>query len=94
MEQLGRSTPLYATPMAYELIKLKQADMGAALPNIREGMRAAKETLGPAYQRAEAIVHAMRTLDTDQCEIVATLYAVHFTCPICLSPHWCGVRDT
>jgi hypothetical protein len=34
MEQLGRSTPLYATAMAYELIKLKQGDMKATLPKL------------------------------------------------------------
>ncbi len=39
MEQLGRSTPIYGTAMAYELIKLKQGDMQAALPNLREYRR-------------------------------------------------------
>ena len=56
MEQLGRSTPLYATPMAYELIKLKQADMGAALPNIREYTRYEPIQIGKYFQITPFVV--------------------------------------
>jgi ribonuclease J len=56
MEQLGRSTPLYATPMAYELIKLKQADMGAALPNIREYTRYEPIQVGKYFQITPFVV--------------------------------------
>ncbi len=56
MEQLGRSTPLYATPMAYELIKLKQADMGATLPNIREYTRYEPIQIGKYFQITPFVV--------------------------------------
>ena len=56
MEQLGRTTPLYATPMAYELIKLKQADMGAALPNIREYTRYEPIQVGKYFQITPFVV--------------------------------------
>lgn len=35
MKQLGLNTPLYATPMAYELIAMKQAEINAPLTNMR-----------------------------------------------------------
>lgn len=56
MEQLWRSTPLYATPMAYELIKLKQADMGAALPHIREYTRYEPIMIGKYFQVTPFVV--------------------------------------
>jgi ribonuclease J len=56
MEQLGRSTPLYATAMAYELIKLKQSDMGAALPNIREYKRYEPIQIGKYFQVTPFVV--------------------------------------
>jgi mRNA degradation ribonuclease J1/J2 len=56
MEQLGRNTPLYATPMAYELIKLKQADLGAALPNIREYTRYEPIQIGKYFQITPFVV--------------------------------------
>lgn len=56
MEQLGRSTPIYATAMAYELIKLKQADMNAALPNIREYTRYEPVQLGKHFQITPFVV--------------------------------------
>lgn len=56
MEQLGRGTPLYATPMAYELIKLKQGDMGATLPNIREYTRYEPIQIGKYFQITPFVV--------------------------------------
>lgn len=56
MEQLGRSTPLYATAMAYELIKLKQGDMGATLPNLREYVRYQPIQLGKHFQITPFVV--------------------------------------
>lgn len=56
MEQLGRSTPIYATPMAFELIKLKQADMGAVLPNIREYTRYEPIQIGKYFQITPFVV--------------------------------------
>lgn len=56
MEQLGRSTPLYATAMAYELIKLKQWDMGASLPNLREYVRYQPIQLGKHFQITPFVV--------------------------------------
>ncbi len=35
MKQLGLNTPLYATPMAYELIAMKQAEINAPLSNMK-----------------------------------------------------------
>ncbi len=56
MEQLGRSIPLYATPMAYELIKLKQGDMGATLPNLREYTRYEPIQVGKHFQITPFVV--------------------------------------
>ena len=56
MEQLGRNTPLYATPMAYELIKLKQGDMGATLPNLREYTRYEPIQIGKHFQITPFVV--------------------------------------
>ncbi len=36
MRQLGKHTPLYATPMAYELIKMKQSEIDYQLTNMHE----------------------------------------------------------
>lgn len=36
MRQLGKNVPLYATPMAYELIKMKQGEIDYQLTNIHE----------------------------------------------------------
>lgn len=36
MEQIGRNIPVYATPMAYELIKLKQGEYKATLTRLQE----------------------------------------------------------
>lgn len=36
MEQIGRNVPIFATPMAYELIKLKQWEYKATLPRLQE----------------------------------------------------------
>ncbi len=56
MEQLGRGIPLYATAMAYELIKLKQSDMGAALPNLREYVRYQPVQMGKHFQITPFVV--------------------------------------
>ena len=39
MRQLGKDVPLYATPMAYELIKMKQSEIDYQLTNMREYTR-------------------------------------------------------
>jgi ribonuclease J len=36
MRQIGKNVPLYATPMAYELIKMKQSEIDYQLTNIQE----------------------------------------------------------
>jgi len=36
MRQIGKQVPLYATPMAYELIKMKQSEIDYQLTNIQE----------------------------------------------------------
>lgn len=56
MEQLGRSTPLYATAMAYELIKLKQSDMKAALPKLMEYVRYRPIQIGKYFQITPFVV--------------------------------------
>ncbi len=50
MEQLGRNIPLYATPMAYELIKLKQGELKATLPNLTEYRRDIPVQIGKHFQ--------------------------------------------
>ncbi len=55
-EQLGRNTPIYGTAMAYELIKLKQGDMGAALPNLREYTRYEPIQIGKYFQITPFVV--------------------------------------
>lgn len=39
MQQIGKNTPLYATPMAYELIKLKQSELNYDLTGLTEYTR-------------------------------------------------------
>lgn len=56
MEQLGRSTPIYATAMAYELIKLKQGDMKATLPKLTEYVRYRPIQLGKHFQITPFVV--------------------------------------
>lgn len=56
MEQLGRNTPIYGTAMAYELIKLKQGDMWAALPNLREYTRYEPIQIGKYFQVTPFVV--------------------------------------
>ena len=56
MEQLGRSTPLYATAMAYELIKLKQADMAATLTKLQEYTRYEPVQIGKYFQITPFVV--------------------------------------
>lgn len=56
MEQLGRSTPIYSTAMAYELIKLKQGDMQAVLPNLREYRRYEPIQIGKYFQVTPFVV--------------------------------------
>jgi ribonuclease J len=56
MEQLGRNTPLYATAMAYELIKLKQADMAATLPKLQEYVRYQPVQIGKYFQITPFVV--------------------------------------
>jgi ribonuclease J len=56
MEQLGRNTPLYATAMAYELIKLKQADMKATLPKLSEYVRYRPVQMGKHFQITPFVV--------------------------------------
>ncbi len=56
MEQLGRDTPLYATAMAYELIKLKQADMKATLTKLSEYVRYRPIQLGKHFQITPFVV--------------------------------------
>jgi ribonuclease J len=56
MEQLGRSTPLYATAMAYELIKLKQADMAATLTKLSEYNRYEPVQIGKYFQVTPFVV--------------------------------------
>lgn len=56
MEQLGRSTPLYATAMAYELIKLKQGDMKATLPKLSEYVRFRPVQIGKHFQVTPFVV--------------------------------------
>jgi ribonuclease J len=50
MEQLGRNIPLYATPMAYELIKLKQGEYKATLPRLQEYHRDKPISIGTHFQ--------------------------------------------
>lgn len=56
MEQLGRSTPLYATAMAYELIKMKQGDMKATLTHLSEYVRYRPIQLGKHFQITPFVV--------------------------------------
>lgn len=56
MEQLGRNTPLYATAMAYELIKMKQGDMKATLPKLSEYVRYKPVQLGKHFQITPFVV--------------------------------------
>lgn len=56
MEQLGRATPLYATAMAYELIKLKQADMAATLTKLSEYTRYEPVQIGKYFQITPFVV--------------------------------------
>lgn len=56
MEQLGRNTPLYATAMAYELIKLKQADMKATLTKLSEYVRYRPIQIGKHFQVTPFVV--------------------------------------
>lgn len=56
MEQLGRNTPLYATAMAYELIKLKQADMAATLGKLQEYVRYQPVQIGKYFQITPFVV--------------------------------------
>ena len=50
LEQLGRNTPVYATPMAFELIKLKQGEMKATLPKLFEYKRNVPVQIGKYFQ--------------------------------------------
>ncbi len=56
MEQLGRNTPLYATAMAYELIKMKQGDMKATLTHLSEYVRYRPIQLGKHFQITPFVV--------------------------------------
>jgi ribonuclease J len=56
MEQLGRDTPLFATAMAYELIKLKQADMKATLTKLSEYVRYRPIQIGKHFQVTPFVV--------------------------------------
>ena len=56
MEQLGRSTPIYATAMAYELIKLKQWDMKASLTKLHEYVRFRPVQIGKHFQVTPFVV--------------------------------------
>lgn len=56
MEQLGRDTPIYATAMAYELIKLKQWDMKATLTKLSEYVRYRPVQLGKHFQITPFVV--------------------------------------
>jgi ribonuclease J len=56
MEQLGRGTPLFATAMAYELIKLKQGDMKATLTKLSEYVRYRPIQLGKHFQITPFVV--------------------------------------
>ncbi len=56
LEQLGRDTPIYATAMAYELIKLKQADMKATLTKLSEYVRYRPIQLGKHFQITPFVV--------------------------------------
>jgi ribonuclease J len=56
MEQLGRSTPLYATAMAYELIKMKQGDMKATLTHLSEYVRYRPVQMGKHFQITPFVV--------------------------------------
>lgn len=56
MEQLGRSTPLYATAMAYELIKLKQGEMKATLTHLSEYVRYRPIQIGKHFQVTPFVV--------------------------------------
>ncbi len=50
MEQLGRNIPVYATPMAYELIKLKQGEYKATLTQLQEYHRDKPIQIGKHFQ--------------------------------------------
>ncbi len=56
MEQLGRNTPIYATAMAYELIKLKQEDMKAPLSKMIEYVRYRPIQIGKYFQVTPFVV--------------------------------------
>jgi ribonuclease J len=56
MEQLGRNTPLYATAMAYELIKMKQGDMKATLTHLSEYVRYRPVQMGKHFQITPFVV--------------------------------------
>lgn len=56
MEQLGRSTPLYATAMAYELIKLKQTELKAPLTKMIEYVRYRPIQIGKYFQVTPFVV--------------------------------------
>lgn len=56
MEQLGRNTPLYATAMAYELIKMKQGDMKATLTHLSEYVRYRPVQVGKHFQITPFVV--------------------------------------
>jgi ribonuclease J len=56
MEQLGRNTPIYATAMAYELIKLKQGDMKATLTKLIEYVRYRPIQVGKHFQVTPFVV--------------------------------------
>lgn len=56
MEQLGRDTPIFATPMAYELIKMKQWEMRAELPKLGEYKVYQPSQLGKHFQITPFVV--------------------------------------
>jgi ribonuclease J len=56
MEQLGRNTPIHATAMAYELIKMKQGDMKATLTNLSEYVRYRPVQMGKHFQVTPFVV--------------------------------------
>lgn len=56
MEQIGRDVPIYATPMAYELIKLKQGDMKAELTKLHEYKVYEPSQMGKHFQVTPFVV--------------------------------------